>query len=150
LLALSPAGYLNTEPADNEQHHVVPQPRPLRVLIADDERDTLVTLGILCRDAGMEVRLVKWGEDVIPAVREFAPDVILLDLGMPDRGGNDIAEELTETYAEGVPTLIAVTGYSSEQDRRMAREAGFHDFIAKPYDPQSLLKRLAAIKPRSA
>ena len=151
MLARSPAGYVNSEPADNEQqHHVVPQARPLRVLVADDERDTLVTLGILCRDAGMQVRLVKWGEDVIPAVREFAPDVILLDLGMPDRGGNDIAEELTETYGESVPTLIAVTGYGSEQDRRMAREAGFHDFIAKPYDPQSLLKRLAVIKPRSA
>ncbi len=145
LARLSPADYVNPEPADNEHHHVVPQSRPLRVLIADDERDTLVTLGLLCRDAGMEVRLVKWGEDVIPAVREFAPDVILLDLGMPDRGGNDIAEELTETYGAGVPTLIAITGHSSELDRRMARESGFHDFIAKPYDPQSLLKRLGTI-----
>src|ERR1043166_1995444 len=80
LARLSPADYVNPEPADNEHHHVVPQSRPLRVLIADDERDTLVTLGLLCRDAGMEVRLVKWGDDVIPAVREFAPDVILLDL----------------------------------------------------------------------
>ena len=86
---------MNPEPADKEHHLVVPQPRPLRVLIADDERDTLVTLGLLCRDAGMQVRLVKRGEDVVPAVREFAPDVVLLDLGMPDRGGNDIAEELT-------------------------------------------------------
>ena len=120
------------------------------MLIADDERDTLVTLRLLCRDAGMDVKLVKWGEDVIPAVREFAPDVILLDLGMPDRGGNDIAEELTERYGESVPTLIAVTGHSSEEDRRMARESGFHDFIAKPYEPQSLLKRLSSIKPRSA
>jgi DNA-binding response OmpR family regulator len=150
LAPLSPADYVNPEPADDEQHHVVPQPRPLRVLIADDERDTLVTLGVLCRDAGMDVRLVKWGADVIPATREFAPDVILLDLGMPDRGGNDIAEELTESYGVEVPTLIAVTGYSSEDDRRMARESGFQDFIAKPYDPQSLLKRLAMIKPRSA
>jgi DNA-binding response OmpR family regulator len=150
LLALSRADYVNPEPADKEQHHVVPQARPLRVLIADDERDTLVTLGLLCRDAGMDVKLVKWGEDVIPGVREFAPDVILLDLGMPDRGGNDIAEELTESYGENVPTLIAVTGHSSEEDRRMARESGFHDFIAKPYEPQSLLKRLSSIRPRSA
>jgi len=141
---------VNPEPADKEQHHVVPQPRPLRVLIADDERDSLVTLGLLCRDAGLDVRLVKSGGDVSPAVRDFGPDVILLDLGMPDRGGNDIAEELTERYGESVPTLIAVTGHSSEEDRRMARESGFHDFVAKPYDPQSLLRRLATIKPRSA
>ena len=150
MLTLSPAGYVNPEPADKEQHHVVPQARPLRVLIADDERDSLVTLGLLCRDAGLDVRLVKSGRDVIPAVRDFGPDVILLDLGMPDRGGNDIAEELTESYGESVPTLIAVTGHSSEDDRRMARESGFHDFIAKPYDPQSLLRRLATITPRSA
>ena len=141
---------MNPEPADKEQHHVVPRPRPLRVLIADDERDSLVTLGLLCRDAGLDVRLVKSGGAVIPAVRDFGPDVILLDLGMPDRGGNDIAEELTERYGENVPTLIAVTGHSSEEDRRMARESGFHDFIAKPYDPQSLLRRLATITPRSA
>jgi len=134
LLTLSPAGYVNPEPADKEQHHVVPQARPLRVLIADDERDSLVTLGLLCRDAGLDVRLVKSGRDVIPAVRDFGP----------------IAEELTESYGESVPTLIAVTGHSSEDDRRMARESGFHDFIAKPYDPQSLLRRLATITPRSA
>jgi DNA-binding response OmpR family regulator len=137
--------------ANGERHRVVvPQPRALRVLIADDERDTLLALGLLCRDAGMDVRLVRSGEQVVPAVVEFVPDVILLDLGMPDRGGNDIAEELTERYGEHCPTLIAVTAHSTEEDRKMARESGFHDFIAKPYQAKTLLKRLGAIAPRSS
>jgi two-component system, OmpR family, alkaline phosphatase synthesis response regulator PhoP len=83
------------------------------------------------------------------AVANFAPDVVLLDLAMPDRGGLDLAEELTERYGEQVPWLIAVTAYASEADRQMAKASGFHDFIAKPYDPRTLLQRLALIKPRS-
>jgi len=66
----------------------------LRVLIADDERDSLLTLGMLCRGDGMDVRLVRRGKEVPLAAAEFSPDVILLDLGMPDRSGLDIAEEL--------------------------------------------------------
>jgi DNA-binding response OmpR family regulator len=139
---------MNPERADSERPRVVPQPRPLRVLIADDERDSLVTLGILCRGEGMEVRLVRQGEQVVAAVADFSPDVVLLDLGMPDRSGLDIAAELSERYSEHGPLLIAVTGYSSEADRRMAKQSGFDDFIAKPYDPQSLLRRLAGITRR--
>jgi CheY-like chemotaxis protein len=82
------------------------------------------------------------------AVAEFGPDVVLLDLVMPDRGGLDIAEELIERYGDRCPVLIAVTAYASEADRRLAKRAGFHEFIAKPYDPNSLLKRLAMLKPR--
>jgi two-component system OmpR family response regulator len=123
--------------------------RSLRVIIADDERDTLVTLGLLCRDQGMEVRLVRWGEQVPAAVAEFHPDVVLLDLAMPDRGGFDLAEELTERYGDDCPVLIAVTAFSGEAERQMAKMSGFRDFIAKPYDPQTLLRRLASLKPLS-
>jgi DNA-binding response OmpR family regulator len=148
LLALSPASYMIPERADGQQPRVVPQPQPLRVLIADDERDTLVTLGLLCRAEGMEVRMVRWGEEVLPALADFTPDVVLLDLGLPDRSGLDVAEEVKERYGEGSPLLIAVTAFSSEADRRMAKQSGFDDFIAKPYDPQTLLRRLSAIKRR--
>ena len=115
---------------------------PIRVLIADDERDSLLTLGMLCRGDGMDVRLVRRGKEVPLAAAEFSPDVILLDLGMPDRSGLDIAEELSERYGQSGPVLIAVTAFSSERDRQMAKESGFHDFIAKPYDPQTLLRRI--------
>jgi DNA-binding response OmpR family regulator len=123
-------------------------PRPLRVLIVDDNRDSLVTLGALCRSEGMDVQMLRRGEAVPAAVAQFVPDVILLDIGLPDRSGFDVAEELTESYGEHRPLLIAVTAYSSEEEREMARISGFHHFIAKPYDPQSLLRRLSLLKPK--
>jgi len=124
-----------------------PPPRPLRVLIVDDNRDSLLTLGMLCRSEGMDVQMLRRGAEVPAAVAQFVPDVVLLDIGMPDRSGFDVAEELTELYGEHRPLLIAVTAYSSEKEREMARLSGFHHFIAKPYDPQTLLRRLTLLKP---
>ena len=113
--------------------------------MVDDERDSLLTLGLLCRERGMEVRLLREGAGVERVVAEFRPHVVLLDLVMPDRSGLDIAGELTLRYGERRPLLIAVTAYSSEDDRRMAMAAGFHEFIAKPYDTAALVRRLAAL-----
>lgn len=117
--------------------------------MVDDERDSLLTLGLLCRERGMEVRMMREGVGVERVVAEFRPDVILLDLVMPDRSGLDIAGELMLRYAAACPLLIAVTGYSSDDDRRMAMAAGFHDFVAKPYDPAALVRRLAALPVKS-
>jgi DNA-binding response OmpR family regulator len=125
-----------------------PLRRRLRVLIVDDNRDSLLTLGMLCRSEGMDVQMLGRGAEVPAAVAQFVPDVILLDIGLPDRSGFDIAEELSERYGEHGPLLIAVTAYSSEKEREMARLSGFHHFIAKPYDPQSLLRRLSVLRPR--
>src|SRR5260221_11678698 len=94
LAGLSPASYMDPEPTVGELPEPASQPQRLRVLIADDERDTLVTLGLLCRDEGMEVRLVKWGEQVPAAVAQVGPDVVQLGHAMPDRGRLHIAEEL--------------------------------------------------------
>jgi DNA-binding response OmpR family regulator len=124
-----------------------PPPRPLRVLVVDDNRDSLLTLGMLCKSEGMDVQMLRRGAEVPAAVAQFVPDVILLDIGLPDRSGFDLAEELTERYGDHRPLLIAVTAYSSEKEREMARLSGFHHFIAKPYDPQSLLRRLTTLKP---
>lgn len=139
---------MQPDSAEGERPEHAQRAEPLRVLIADDERDSLLTLGMLCRGEGMEVRLVRRGKDVPLAVADFSPDIILLDLGMPDRGGLDIAEELSERYGGARPVLIAVTAFSSERDRQMAKESGFHDFIAKPYDPQTLLRRINSFRRR--
>jgi CheY-like chemotaxis protein len=62
----------------------VPASRPLRVLVVDDERDTLMTLGILLRSEGIDTRLAAKGAEVAAMVAEFRPDAILLDIGMPE------------------------------------------------------------------
>jgi two-component system OmpR family response regulator len=116
------------------------------VLIVDDNRDELLTLGLLLREAGMYVHLLRLGSQVMEAVMSFRPDVVVLDLVLPDRSGLEIAEEIALRYGDERPVLIAITAFSSEVDRRLAKAAGFQDFIAKPYDPQTLLRRLAALR----
>jgi two-component system OmpR family response regulator len=128
---------------------VTDERQPLRVLIVDDDRDSLLTLGLLLREAGMYVHLLRAGVQVLDAVSSFKPDVVVLDIVLPDRSGLEIAEDITLRYGDERPVLIAMTAYSSEPDRRLAKAAGFAEFIAKPYDPQTLLRRLAALRPRA-
>ena len=122
--------------------------RALRVLVVDDERDTLMTLGILLRSEGMNVRLAAGGTEVAAAVAEFQPDVVLLDIGMPDRSGLQVALELARDKGQQCPPLIAVTAHSDEAARRLTRKSGFRHHIAKPYDPDALLQLVASIDPR--
>jgi len=145
LAGSSPAG--NVTP-DRQPDSGAEPSAPLRVLIVDDDRDTLLTLGLLCREAGMYVHLLRAGSEVMEAVASFRPHVVVLDLVLPDRSGLEIAEEIALRYGDERPVLIAITAYSSDSDRRLAKAAGFQEFIAKPYDPASLLRRLAALRPR--
>lgn len=124
--------------------------RPLRVLIVDDERDTLMTLGILLRSEGIDVRLAVSGAEVASAVAQFRPDAVLLDISMPDRSGLQVALELTRHHGPQCPVLIALTAHSSDAARRLTAKSGFQHHIAKPYDPDALLKLVASIEPASA
>lgn len=123
-------------------------PRPLRVLVVDDERDTIMTLGILLRSEGIDVRLASGGMQVPNAVAQFRPDAVLLDLAMPDHSGLEVAQELTQCYGQRCPVLIAVTGRSTEVDRQRSASSGFRHHVAKPYDPEALLKLVLSINPR--
>ena len=111
----------------------------MRVLIADDNRDIVMTLGILLRSEGHEVWSTQSGAEVVEAVRGFKPGVVLLDVGMPDRSGYDVAQELSREYGSNCPILIAVTGQNGPAAKEMAEVSGFHHFIAKPYDAEQLL-----------
>jgi DNA-binding response OmpR family regulator len=122
--------------------------RPLRVLIVDDERDTLMTLGILLRSEGMTVRLAARGAEVGDAVAQFRPDAILLDIGLPDRSGLQVALDLARNHGSKCPVLIAVTAHSDEAARRLTAKSGFRHHIAKPYNPDALLQLVGSIEPR--
>ncbi len=122
--------------------------RPLRVLIADDNRDTVMMLGILLRSEGMDVRLAMSGSEVQAAVGEFRPDAVLLDITMPDRSGLQVALELVRDYGAKCPVLIAVTAHDNETARRLTAKSGFHHHVGKPYDPDALLQLVASIEPK--
>jgi CheY-like chemotaxis protein len=121
--------------------------RPLRVLIADDNRDTVMMLGILFRSEGMLVRLTTKGAEVQTAVGEFRPDAVLLDIGMPDRSGLQVALDLSREYGPKCPVLIALTAHSSEAAKRLTSQSGFRHHVGKPYDPDALLRLVASVEP---
>lgn len=122
--------------------------RPLRILIADDEWDTVLTLTMLLRDEGYDVRDAYDGAQALEVERDFLPDVALLDIGMPNLNGYDVARALRKRYGEDGMVLIAVTAYNSGADRVLAKIAGFDHHLGKPYDPQALAKLLSSLTPK--
>jgi len=118
---------------------------PLRVLVVDDSRDTVQTLGILLRSEGMEVRMLQAGEQALPVSEEFFPDVVLLDIGMPGRNGFQVAEDLRSRFGRKRPALVAVTAYGGIADKCRARACGFDHYCVKPYDPAALLQLVTKI-----
>jgi DNA-binding response OmpR family regulator len=120
--------------------------RPLRVLLADDDRDATLSLSTLLRLEGYEVRHVYDGEATLTAVREFEPDLVLIDIGMPKVSGYDVARRVRERYGKEGPVLVALTGWKQASDRILATLAGFDHHVAKPYDPAVLLQLIRSFE----
>jgi two-component system, OmpR family, response regulator len=116
-----------------------------RILVADDDADAVLMLSALLRDEGYQVRGVHHGAEVLDAVFNFAPDVVLLDIGMPKMSGYDVARTLRERYGSARPVLIAITGRAGQADRQQARAAGFEHHVAKPYEPKALLNLIGRL-----
>jgi CheY-like chemotaxis protein len=95
------------------------------------------------------VKLVLNGRPVLDVVTYYQPDVVLLDIGMPDRTGYNLAEELHAYYGEKCPVLIAVTARTSAADKLQSKNCGFDYHITKPYEPTELLGLLSSLKMRT-
>jgi len=119
--------------------------RPLRVLVVDDDRDTVLSLTLLMRAEGHEVKGVHDSSAMWQVVEQFRPDAILLDIGLPDRNGYDVARTLRRRFGPQTPMLVAVTAWNKGADKVLAQLAGFDHHVGKPYDPQHLLTLLAPL-----
>ena len=119
--------------------------QPLRVLIADDDRDSALTLSTLLEIEGHEVRAVHGGQEALDTAREFRPDVVLLDIGMPKITGYEAARRLRLRYGNDCPVLIAITGWKQASDKILASLAGFDHHVAKPYEPAQLIELLSTL-----
>ncbi|HEX5012395.1 MAG TPA: ATP-binding protein [Planctomycetota bacterium] len=131
-----------------------PEPRaariPTRILVVDDNCDAAESLGLLLRHLGHEVRLEHCSLQVHESVLAFQPAVVLLDIGLPDIDGYEVARRLrSDPRCRGV-LIIALSGYASDADRRRSLAAGFDGHCAKPIDVRELdrLLSLAAPAPR--
>jgi CheY-like chemotaxis protein len=109
-----------------------------RILIADDNQDAAASLAMLLELAGHEVRCAHLGEAALSVAQLFRPDTALLDIGMPDITGYEVAQRLRqEPWGKDVQ-LIALTGWGQDRDRRRAFESGFDHHLSKPIDPDRL------------
>ncbi len=121
-------------------------PRSLRVLIAEDDRDTALTLMMILRDEGHEARAVHTGRAVMAAVLDFDPDAVILDLHLPEISGWQIASTIRARRARP-PLLIAITGYFTKgADRILSQLTGFDHYVVKPCEPKELLKLLEPLR----
>jgi DNA-binding response OmpR family regulator len=119
-------------------------PRPLRVVVADDDRDTELSLTMLLQEEGYEVRGVSSGRQVMGAVIDFDPDVVVLDINMPGVGGWEIARTIRSQRGSERPMLIGISGeYKHGADRVLAQIIGFDHYLLKPCAPSELLSLLA-------
>jgi DNA-binding response OmpR family regulator len=117
--------------------------RTLRILVADDDRDSVLTLKLLLTDEGHEVRGVHSGRHVMGAVIDFDPDVVLLDIAMPDMSGWEVARVIRDRRSAERPLIIGLSGeYRMGADKILAQILGFQHYLVKPYAPADLLALL--------
>jgi PAS domain S-box-containing protein len=114
----------------------------LRIVIIEDNRDSADSLRTLLEMLGHEVRVAYSGPDGLKLAGEWAPSVVLSDIGLPGLDGFEVARELRRNEATADARLIAITGYGSEDDCRRAHENGFDHVITKPADPDALQELL--------
>jgi PAS domain S-box-containing protein len=125
-------------PATGRDDATTPRSSRRRVLIADDNRDAADALAMLLGIAGNDVRVTYDGGSALALARQFRPDFAVLDIGLPDLDGHEVARELrTCDWAAGL-VLVAVTGWGQDEDRRRAMEAGFDHHLTKPVDVDQL------------
>ena len=122
----------------------------LRIGVVDDNEDAAVTLSLLLETLGHTVLVAHSAREALTALPAFGPDVCLLDIGLPEMNGYELAAALRTKSGTAQAILIAVTGYAQEKDRALALAAGFHDLFAKPVDLDVLGAALVQIESRRA
>jgi signal transduction histidine kinase len=140
-------------PALGEATSIAPSPLPTpiapsrrRILVVDDHEDSAVSLAKLLELAGHETWVAHDGDGAIACAARERPEVIVLDIGMPDRNGYDVCRAIRAESWGAAITMLALTGWGQEQDRERARDAGFDAHLVKPVDFGALNALLAREK----
>lgn len=132
----APVGDEATEPATDAKNH-----KPRRLLVVEDNKDEGQAVRLLLETAGHVVQVVETGQAAQEEALQFVPDVALVDIGLPDLDGYEVARLLRTRFGATI-RLIALTGYGQAEDRQRAREAGFDTHVIKPLHPEELWRVL--------
>jgi two-component system phosphate regulon response regulator PhoB len=116
-----------------------------RILVVEDEQDLQQVLDYNLRQAGHEVTVTKLGNDGLKLAREQKPDLVLLDLMLPDISGTEVCKQLKEHPATRRTPVVMLTARGEEIDRVVGFELGADDYVVKPFSVRELLLRIQAI-----
>jgi two-component system CheB/CheR fusion protein len=123
----------------------IPHPSSLRVLVVDDSSDVAETLAWMLQGLAQEIQMVHSGLAAIQRVRQFLPDVILCDIGMPGMDGYETCRRLRQLPGLEKTLIAAVSGYGGEEERRKSKEAGFDRHLVKPIGRATLEELLGGL-----
>jgi PAS domain S-box-containing protein len=147
LPALASAGEQPLDKAPNRVPVAAPaDARSLRILIVDDNMDAADSIAMLLSMEGHETRAVHTARAALLAVPDFKPEVVLLDIGLPEMDGYEVARRLRAQNGRHRMRLVAVTGYGQPADRRRAHAAGFDEHMVKPVEPTVLQDFLRVVQ----
>jgi CheY-like chemotaxis protein len=121
--------------------------QPERILVVDDSRDGADSLSVVLQMMGAECRAVYDGPSALALIKSFAPTTVLLDIGMPDMDGHEVARRIRADPELAGVRLIALTGWGAEGDRRRSQESGFDDHWVKPIEPDKLMSLVRSAEP---
>ena len=138
-------GEAPVEPGPASHLASVPSGGKLRILVADDNIDAADTLAALLEVMGHSVQQVHDGEAAVRAAGEFAPHLVLLDIGMPRLNGYEACRQIRSLPGAASMTLVAITGWGQPEDRRKSQDAGFDHHLVKPVDPEVLTEMIAQV-----
>ena len=121
------------------------QVAPRRILVVDDNCDAAESLSKLLNAVGAEARAVYSGVEALQLLEPYRPAVMLVDIGMPGMDGYEVARRIRQTPRYNSVTLVALTGWGQEEDRRRSQAAGFDFHLTKPLDFKTLQSLLGSL-----
>lgn len=121
-----------------------PAIRPLRILIVDDNVDAAFMLSMLLKRMGHDVHATHGGEQALELIEGFKPDVVFLDIGMPDMDGFEVCRRIRRLPGFAKCHIVALTGWGQQEDIDRSRDAGFDHHLVKPTEKEAIVKVLSA------
>jgi len=122
-----------------------------RIVVVEDNEDSRELICELLAGEGYNCHTAATGPAGLALVNELRPDIVILDLGLPEVDGFEVARRIRRDPRHDGACLIALTGYGQSSDRAAAKEAGFDEHLVKPVQPEQLLRLLSDLKqPRGA
>ena len=116
-----------------------------QIVVIEDDPDVTEVLRGLFESAGYEGHFFRSGKEGIPHIEDILPNLVLMDLMMPEMSGFDICQHLKRSVKTRNIPLIAITGYDSRDNRLKIFAAGIDDYLPKPFDVKTLLKKIKAL-----